>query len=157
MLWEYQSRDRLGLGSGGTKEFMMLHHDGDSLFGSVSPERAITDNPAPVAGSEILITAIAQAEITITATLFNMTPTGTGSAPGRLRSIRSYFNRDSVGEVLQAAGVVVVDLGPVKPRAGLLETEFESRAEFDLRVRFVDVDTEAATYIEKAEWVGTLI
>lgn len=149
VIWEHQGRDRP------TTELITLRLDGAEDTAPATPENRVTDNPAPTAGAEILLTSSQQVDFDLVVTLYAGPKTGTGSAFARLNKVRAYLGRDDVVETLGASGLALFAVGRVRSQPTILETEFESRATLTLRFRTVDGNEETTTYIETAEVTGS--
>lgn len=148
--WAHQSRDAVGTAG----DFATLEMFRFLTVGAA--EDSVIDNPTPIAGQEILIRAQAQTEFEVRFSLFTMTPTGSNSAGAKAINVRHYLERDDVIETLQAAGLALVTVEDVQRIPAVLETEYQDRAVFVARFRTLDGSSYATTYIESAEWVGTL-
>jgi hypothetical protein len=114
------------------------------------------NNPTPSAGNEILLREHEHLEFDVEVQFFSMTPHGNSSAWARARTTSSYLQRDDVTENLFAAGLALVSVDRVQRAPAVLETEIQDRAVFTARFRTLDGSEQATTYIERAEWIGSL-
>ena len=147
--WANQSRDSVA--SGDSARLTLL----DSQTIGHAEETEI-DNPSPSAGAEIILREHEQIEFDVQIEIFSMTPTGNSSAWARASSAARYLQRDDVTEVLFAARLALVSVANVQRMAAVLETEIQDRALFAARFRTLDGSEYATTFIQTAEWVGSL-
>lgn len=116
--------------------------------GTENTESSSEDNPAPVAGSEILLNTREDVTLTVQLIAFSRDIVGSSNAFNLLQTVRFAFGHDSVSEAL--GDIAVVDRGPVRNATIVLETEHEGRAICALQFRVANLDVETATYIETA-------
>lgn len=147
--WANQSRDTVASGDSALLKILESNPVGQA-------EETVIDNPTPSAGAEILLREHEQIEFDVQIETFSMTPTGNASAWARASSAARYLQRDDVTENLFAARLALVSVGNVQRVPAVLETEVQDRAVFVARFRTLDGSEQATTYIERAEWVGTL-
>ncbi len=145
VVWADTDRDRP------VGDYMALRIDEDQHIGT--PENSVRDNPAPVAGEEILLASKNVAEFEVAIQAFSALKVSTGAAPSaraRLNALRSKLEGEAMVEVIEAAGLALVDLGSVRNMPRVLETQYQGRATLVLKFRISDEIEEATTYIETA-------
>lgn len=147
--WANQSRDAVAAGDSARLTILESNTIGHA-------EETEIDNPTPSAGAEILLREHEQIEFDVQIEVMSMTPTGNASAWAKASSAARYLQRDDVTETLFAARLALVSVARVQRLPVVLETEVQDRAVFVARFRTLDGSEFATTYIETAEWVGTL-
>lgn len=153
--WDHQNMPRLNSAQG---PFATLHHDFGQSAGGVD-ETEITDNPASILGDgeELLIESKAHLDFTLRVQVFggafggNASPVGPYSAGSILSKLPRYLGLETVIDDLEVEGIAIVECGPVQNLTGLLETDFESRAAIDVRLRVADGISTTETFIETVE------
>lgn len=150
VLWEHQDRDRP------TVNFLSMEIRGTASNATGNAERSVTDNPSPVAGSEILLNTIKHVEFDVIVSAFTRATTGGSSAYGWLSNLRTGLESESSTDAFFSVGLALFEVGSVLSIPRVLETQSEGRATLALKFRAVDVHTVATTFIETAEWAGTV-
>lgn len=165
VIWKHQGAARPAL------PYVALEHDGGLLVSQLGEQvqelnpDGVEGDPTttpPTIGTELLLTEIEQTEITLSLEVF--TPPkfegkarrGDLYAPAVARELRGGFAKSIRREQLEAVGLAVVDRSPVQNRTGLIETEFEGRAAFEVRLRVALGVQETATIIETVSGAGTV-
>jgi len=161
VLWKDQGAPRPPL------PYVALRHDGGSSASALT-ERMVSDNPdgqpgdpsavPPSVGTELLLTEIEQVDFRLEVETFSPPEAvGAAHAVAIARGLRNALAKESVRNALEAAGVVVADRsGPVQNLTGLVETDFEGRALFEVGLRAAFCVADTSTYIETAQINGTL-
>lgn len=149
VIWKAQGADALALGvtAGFEKECVTISIDSLEALATATPEINITDT-AGAPTQELGLTLTAQTEIKLSIEYFSMSKTGTGSAFARLSALRNKLLREAASEALFTADLVLVDVSRIQNVPRILETNFESRAVCECRLRVADTDTERVTYIQ---------
>lgn len=111
-------------------------------------EVRVSLTPGQPAGAELTFETCSQAEFDLRVQVFTKTTRGDDSACRIATRLRNSLSKQSELAILSAAGVAVVDRGPVQNLTALLETRSEGRAALDVRLRTADGTTETETYIE---------
>ena len=129
-----------------------------SLAEAGPPWLDVTEAVPPVDGAEILHTVRAQIVGSLEAQCFAGDATGAGSAVALLERVRERLRFPSVADPLVAAGVAVLDRGPVQQIGGgvLNSAVFEPRAVLVLRFSAASEVTETGTFIETVEVDGVV-
>jgi hypothetical protein len=147
--WANQSRDAVAAGDSVRLTLLESRVVGHA-------EESSVDNPTPSPGAEILLREHEQVEFDVQVEVLSMTPTGNASAWAKASNAARYLQRDDVTEALFAERLALVSVDGVQHLPAVLETEVQDRAVFVARFRTLDGSEYATTYIERAEWVGTL-
>lgn len=144
VIWANQTRDRP------VRPFVELAVL-SSESASTHSESAISDSSPVVAGEEITLTTIDHIDLTVQLRAFSAEVTGSNKAFNLLDKVRQHFGKESCIELLesQAESIAIIDRGTVADATFVLETEYEGRAIFTLRLRVADVATEKTTYIDE--------
>lgn len=144
--WGYQHNERP------TPLLVQLHVTSIETL-NPNPQYTVIDNPSPASGAEILIKTREDIEVVVQVQVFSKEPeAGANAAKWIAEKIKMRFPLESATESLSAAGVELIERTRTQALPAVLETKFESRATFDLRLRAVDGDSETATYIETYEY-----
>ncbi len=149
VVWDGQS------GARPKAPFVTLHRTGAHDLAPL-PEIVVSDNPDATPGAEILIDTIAQAEFLLTVQVFTVPTVGPQAAQAIAQSMRNRLGAESEFAYFDGAGLAIVETGTVQNLTGVLDTEFEGRASFEVRLRIADGFEESATYIETVETTGTI-
>jgi lysophospholipase L1-like esterase len=150
--WGDVSRD----GHGTAGDYAILRVGNITSLAPATPEQSITNNPQAFPGGEILLNSLEPTEFELSITVYSMRTTGNHSAYARATSARSALHSESTTAALEAVNVAIVQCESVQSLPALLETEYQGKAVFTALIRISDGNTESVTYIESAEWVGTL-
>lgn len=148
VIWDNQGAPRPEL------PFITLRLDGFDDPGWAG-ELTVTDATDPEPGADILLGRRVHLEGTLTITAFADPRTGAGSARAVLTRIRAGLNLDSTTENLDTSGVSIFGLGVVQDATVLVETEYESRAIMNARLRVSDGAEDLTTWIESVETTPT--
>ena len=150
VIWEHQNRDRP------VAPFISLRLEDSNTIAQHTAEQTIRDNPAPVAGQEILLGIVKTIEFTLFVSVVTVPTAGSLSAFARLQAIRSMLETETIQDPFFAAGVSLWECGQIQNVPRILETQFEGRATLPLKFRCADQVEIATTYIESAEWVSVI-
>lgn len=105
--------------------------------------------PNATIGTELLIENLEPTDFSLQVEVFTTATRGDGAAVALAMALRNAFARGAFRERLEAVGVAVVERGPVQNLTGVVYSEFEGRALFEVRLRAVFGSSDTATYIEK--------
>lgn len=108
------------------------------------------------AGSEVELRVSALNEFSMRVQAFTGASTGNAAALAVLSNMRLRLRLESARAALAAAGLVLVEMGPVRDLAGIAGTRWQGRAAMELRFRLVETEAERVGYIATAEVTTTL-
>jgi len=148
VIWEHQTGDRI-IKTDGSPVFATLRMD--AIKADWSPDYSTELIPLASAPVDLTLSTSAHTEATITIQVFAKASTGTNAAYAKCEKVAKIFDRESAIIRLEDAGISVLDRAPVTPIPAILETKWESRATFSLRVGVRSGDEEITTWIETVD------
>lgn len=127
-----------------------LRLEGPTTVGAPAGERIEEVDPAD---STIVVGIVSDLEYVLRVQARTV---DTGEAPALAKTTKRAFLLPSPLERLAEAGIVVVESGPVLDVGELVETNWQGRASFTVRIRVgdVEVDPERTTFIDSAPVTG---
>jgi len=156
VIWEHQRSPRPQHADGTLADHCGL------LFTSISPVSpseglVYTYDAARSFGAEVERHAIMQLYLHLSIQCYRRSVLGSQSAYATLSRVRNSFGLLSVQEYLGEAGVGVGDSQPIQNISELLQTEWESRAQYDLTLISAQEQQDAIGYIQQAivQWTSS--
>jgi hypothetical protein len=148
VIWNFQGSDRPS--NAITSSFVSLQLNG--IDADWNPDYATEVIPMASAPTDLKLIASVPTVAELTVQVFSTSATGQNSARSMAERISKFFDRESTVVRLDDAGIAVLDRAPVQAIPAILETKFESRAVFTIRVGFRSGDEEITTYIETVDF-----
>lgn len=108
-------------------------------------DREVAGAPA---GTEVEISHLRLAELSVQVEVFTKETDGPSSARARLTQARATLELDEHREAIRAAGASVLEAGPVLSIATLIDPSAEGRATLEVRLHVSAVAAERTTWIE---------
>lgn len=113
-------------------------------------------NSGGAPGAEIVTTVTEIKRVTATVEVFSKIVTGSGKAMEYLSTAMTSLFLPGQLDKLYAAGISVIDRGPVHDLSKLVANRFQSRASCAVRLYVVDQVSQTDTYISTAEYTPTV-
>lgn len=118
-------------------------------LGAVDAVIATFDEDRPV-GEEFEHRVDGQRQLSASIQIWRGKTTGAGTAMSIAHQLQLAIRLPSINTALNVAGLGVLDVGTVRNLSGLLDSDFEGRAQFDVVFHYRESIAEYTTYIETA-------
>lgn len=119
-------------------------------------EIALTVDATAPAGQDLVMTHRGPRTITLSVNVYADPVTTGASAPARAGALADTLSLESVRDALRAAGLMVSTVGPVRDLTQLVDTAYESRAQFDVQLYARSEVSERTTFIETVDFTSEI-